>query len=158
MVNDSVRGFVFSFSGANYLSLNPNQQFVTQTRTFWLSSPTSNAGNGAVFDSTRFVMYFNSGTLLKFYPNFQGGLSGFSNVGQGTTWIFYAVTLTETTMNIYVNGSFVTSVLNTWTGENSEFQFGAYSGRDFYTGLIDDMRLYPLALTATQILDIYNGL
>jgi hypothetical protein len=119
MINDPVRGFVFSFSGNNYLSLNPNQQFVSQTRTSWLSSPTPNAGNGAVFDSTRFVMYFESGTLLKLYPNFQCGASGFSNVGQGTTWIFYAVTLTEKTMNIYVNGRFITSVLNTCVAEPS---------------------------------------
>jgi hypothetical protein len=158
MVNDSVRGFVFSFSGANYLSLNLNQTLITQTRTFWLSSATANAGNGCVYCSNKFLLYFLGGTLLKCYPNYQGGASAFTNVSQGTTWIFYAITLTDTVMNIYVNGNFVTSVANTWLGENSEIQFGAYAGGNNYTGLIDDIRLYPLALTATQINSIYNGL
>jgi hypothetical protein len=69
MVNDSVRGFVFSFSGANYLSLNPNQTLITQTRTFWLSSATANSGNGCVYCSNKFLLYFLGGTLLKCYPN-----------------------------------------------------------------------------------------
>jgi hypothetical protein len=61
-------------------------------------------------------------------------------------------------MNIYVNGNFVTSVANDWLGENSEIQFGAYAGGNNYKGLIDDIRLYPLALTQEQISKIYNGL
>jgi hypothetical protein len=155
MVNEPVSGFVFSFPGSNHLSLNLNQPLITQTRTFWLSSATANAGNGCVYCSNKYILYFLGGTLLKCYSNYEGGTAAFSNVSQGTTWVFYAMTLTDKVMNIYVNGNFVTSVANTWLGENSEIQFG---GGNNYTGLIDDIRLYQSALTASQILDIYNGL
>jgi cell shape-determining protein MreC len=62
-------------------------------------------------------------------------------------------------MSVYVNGNLIQTVSETYVGEtNSPIQFGAYGPGNFYTGLIDDMRLYQSTLTATQILDIYNGL
>jgi hypothetical protein len=102
MINDPVRGFVSSFSGINYLSLNLNQTLITQTRTFWLSSATPNVGNGCVYCSNKFLLYFLGGTRLKCYPNYEGGASAFANVTQGTTWVFYAITLTDKVMNIYI--------------------------------------------------------
>jgi hypothetical protein len=61
-------------------------------------------------------------------------------------------------MSVYVNGNLIQTVSETYVGEtNSAIQFGAYGAGNFYTGLIDDMRLYQSTLTASQINRIYNN-
>ena len=81
-----------------------------------------------------------------------------------STWTHLAFTKTTSVVNIYINGILqpvttsadpiaqITSVSNT-----ASFRVGSYTPLSLYaTGQIDDVRAYNYALTAGQILKVYN--
>lgn len=163
MFNDSIRGYVFSFSGSNFLQVTANSP-INSTKTFWVSTSTPSSGGGNLFSSVNYPIWFESTNYLKFSPNFNNGTGNkyISTISQPITWAFYAITTTSTNTYMYINGNTTANIGGTitggWAGEtNVAIQFGAYVLGNFYTGLLDDMRLYPTVLTNSQIQQIYNG-
>jgi hypothetical protein len=171
MYNDPSRGYVFSFSGSNYLQINLNNA-ATHTKTFWVSSSTPESGGGAVFSSVYNPHSFEGGKKLVSSFLTDNGSGGFvvtqdiSTLTQGLSWTFYAITVTatstaSTSFSVYING--VLSSTKQLPGpapkwiNDSNFQFGASGGDYRYTGYLDDIRFYPSVLSDTQILQIYNG-
>jgi len=149
-----IRGYVFQFSGSNYLSIYSTTS-VNSTRTFWLYSDAPGTGgvsSGNVFSSMNLGMYFNGTSYLT-----SGSVT--STIAQTARWTFYAVTTTSTIQTMYINGDGTPNASATvaWSGDTNVIQFGARNGTNFYTGYIDDMRLYPYVLTTAQIAAIYNG-
>ena len=160
MVYDNTRGFVFNFSGSNYLSVQPGSSTTattatTSTRTLWVKTSTPTAGQGNVFSSNLWPIWFQA-------TNYLGTSSGTGsriadpNI-EGTGWVFYAVTTTASTITLYVNGTSVASGATTFSGDASYVQFGAFQSANNYTGQLDDMRQYSYVLTASQIAQIYNA-
>jgi hypothetical protein len=79
-----------------------------------------------------------------------------SNVGSGTN---------RTTQYVYVNGSFVNSIVSTGTISNfnlsgiGNLHIGSdNTGTGDFTGAMQNLRLWNRALTATQVLAIYNAM
>ena len=76
------------------------------------------------------------------------------------TWTFVVGTYDGTTMREYINGvqvgtlagAFTPSILTTTGGYNIDQEEGEY-----FPGLINDVRVYNRALSATQIAAMYNG-
>ena len=79
---------------------------------------------------------------------------------QSTNWTHHAITTTSTQLKFYINGvpEYSTSTFS-FSGDTNYNYFGSFSSgnTDNYKGYIDDMRLYPSALSAAQITQIYNG-
>jgi hypothetical protein len=159
MYNDATRGYVFRFSGSNYLQISAST-LTNSTKTFWLSSSTPSTGQGNVFSSNNFAVWFQATSTLKFYPGNSGTIYT-STTTQTITWIFYAITTSNTKTYMYINGSSSSNagcnISAGWSGDTNPIQFGAYAGSNYYTGYMDDMRLYPSVLTSAEILQIYNG-
>lgn len=151
LYNDITRGYVFNLSGANYLTIN-NPTPINFSRTLWISSTSPITSYGNVFSSAKFPILFNQTTLLKFIANWGGTNTALtSNITQTSTWVFYALTVTATNMTLYINGSQTATA----SGDTANTQFGNYSGgTNYFTGYLDDMRMYPYALTASQINNI----
>lgn len=59
---------------------------------------------------------------------------------------------------LYVDAVYVGSYTTTGTINNdtNELRFGTYGGGEYYTGKMDDARLYNKALTAEEITALYN--
>lgn len=152
------RANVFSFSGGNYLQISYNLPVVF-TRTFWVSTATPGTNSGNVFSTAKSPVYFNGSTFLKNEVNWGSSTwaSCVSTTPQTSTWIFYAVVQTASTVAMYVNGLLAasSSAGSAWVGDTSVIQFGAFQSGSFYTGYLDDMRLYVRALSATEISSIY---
>ncbi|MDR4497616.1 MAG: fibronectin type III domain-containing protein [Candidatus Scalindua sp.] len=77
------------------------------------------------------------------------------------TWYHVAVTFDTTNgMVMYLDGSKVVTDSDTSTTNESDFvtKIGASDGtaQDFFNGTIDDVLLYKRALSAEEILDLYN--
>ena len=160
VVNDPAgsRGYVYQFNGSNYLSLNATTYYYGSTKTFWVYTSTPSAGQGNVFSSTSYTVWFQGTNFLNVQP---GSTKLTSNFTQGAAWTFYAITVTSGTINMYINGSSTPTVTTSASGwsanDTTAIQFGAYTGGNFYTGYLDDMRMYPMVLTASQISAIYTG-
>jgi hypothetical protein len=158
MINDTIRGSVFNFSGNAFLSLiKPTP--VNSTKTFWLKMPIFTSGNNNVYSTTKMPIWFNGGSFLTVAVNFGlgGGGDVVSTIAQTSgAWIFYAITTTATQTLLYVNGNLVKTGNLTWGGDTAAINFGAYSGASFLTGRLDDMRLYSSTLTASDINALYT--
>jgi hypothetical protein len=158
MINDTIRGSVFSFTGTNYLSINVPTP-VNSTKTFWLMMPNFVFGDNNAYSSTKMPIWFNGGTVLKVSVNFGVGGGGdvLSTVTQTSgVWLFYAITTTATQTLLYVNGVLVRTGNFTWGGDTSVINLGAYQGVSFLRGRLDDMRLYSSTLTASDINALYT--
>ena len=86
-----------------------------------------------------------------------GGISDYLDSGQGPTigeWQHIAATFSGSTARYYVNGVEVASrTVNNGAGASDTWRIGAYGGSPsgFFDGVIDDVRIYNRALTATEI-------
>jgi hypothetical protein len=158
MINDTIRGSVFNFTGANYLSINQPTP-VNSTKTFWVMMPNMTLANNNVFSSTRMPVWFSTTTFLRASVNFGigGGGEVISTIAQTSgVWLFYAITTTATQTLLYVNGVLVRTGNLSWGGDTAVINFGAYQGQSFLSGRLDDMRLYSSTLSATDIDRIYT--
>jgi hypothetical protein len=159
MINDSLRGPVFNFIGSGCLSVNQATP-VNSTKTFWVMIPKISLANNNVFSSTKMPVWFNTTTLLRASVNYGGtGAADIISTSAQVSviWKHYAVTTTATQSNLYVDGVLVKTGVVNWAGDTASLFFGAYNGQSFYTGRLDDMRLYSSALSATEINNIYTS-
>jgi Concanavalin A-like lectin/glucanases superfamily len=157
MINDASRGYVFNFNGSNSLRLNVATP-VASTKTFWLSvgNPANEFNN--VYSTVTRPIYFLKTSFSKAFVNFSTNTKVESNVPQTVEWKFYAVTVSATETKMYVNGILRQTQLATSNGETNPIYFGCYENSAFYTGLIDDMRMYDSVLSPDYIQRMYSHL
>ena len=154
-------GNALRFDGVNDIAthaLPSNVTFATYSLSLWVKSDGTNQAN--------YVSFFNSGSTGK---DFQ---IGFDNSGQykllgdsgsgvfGSAvddWTHLAVVCDGTNRKLYLNGSYVVSV----AGSDNVFQhyrFGVNrGGNKFFKGWLDDVCLFDLALSDTQVADLFSN-
>lgn len=103
--------------------------------------------------STGTALFLNNGRLAAGHAG-----SGFTEVLDGATltvgvWYHVAVTYNAATneMNLYKNGTSVTSNPNATTYTEPFLQIGTFAGDNFFNGNIDEVRIWNTARTASQI-------
>ena len=155
MINDATRGYVFNFTGANFLSLGLATP-VNSTKSFWLSSSTPTTSGGNAFSTIKCPIWFNSNTTLRAGVNFPSPTNVISTIAQTSTWLFYTITTSATTTTMYVNGTQVATASVAWTGDTATMFFGAYNSGNNLTGKLDDIRFYSSILTPTEIETLFT--
>jgi Concanavalin A-like lectin/glucanases superfamily len=156
MIYDGSRGYVFSFNGLNSLKLNVPTP-TSSTKTFWVSvgNPSNEFNN--VYSSVNRPIYFLRTSFLKAFVNFSTtNIKVESNVPQTVEWKFYAVTVSPTETKMYVNGILTETRAVSSIVENSPLFFGSYEDSVFYTGKLDDMRMYDSILPPAYIERMYK--
>jgi uncharacterized protein YjdB len=167
---------------SQYVSIPPIDLSGTQaaTVTLWTKRTYSTGGGHVLFEAT--TNYNNSTTGFAFFPDdatcqgIQAAVHG--NVGyvancygqpSSGVWHHIAVVFDKTQtggdqVKYYLDGVFQPVAWNIFAdtntnyfGNNPIFLFSRGGTQEFNNGLIDDLRLYDSALTAAQILQIYNG-
>ncbi len=114
-------------------------------------------GNGAG------ALYFTASGNPFFQLNF--ATNGFVYTSQSfpssTGWVFYAGTWSNgSSLKFYKNGILVNQTAlfsDTISAVGSGFWMGRYSGGSYFPGLIDNVRIYNRALSASEIQAMYNG-
>lgn len=124
-----------------------------------------------------------SGTLIQKATNGGGTIFGLTNVSGNiyfsrydgefapnavstslintNNWVHIVGTKKDSTLTLYINGVPETVITDDITGGGSGTNFTTYignssSGTSYFTGLLDDARVYNYALTPTQIKVLYN--
>jgi prepilin-type N-terminal cleavage/methylation domain-containing protein len=122
-------------------------------------------GNGS-YQSGGFVLGYINANLLLLQTNQSGNNSGVASSSTSFavgSWLLIAVTFDGSNMDLYINGSLVTTVSSAqgpgpitnhlYLGSATQ---GGWAGH-YFSGLIDDVRVYNRALTAAQIAAMYAG-
>jgi hypothetical protein len=157
MVYDGSRGYVFSFNGLNSLKLNV-QTPIESTKTFWVSVSNPYNDYNNVYSSLARPIYFLRTSYLKSFVNFiyPSNTKVESNIPQTAEWIFYAVTTSASETKMYVNGILTETRAVSSIVETSPIFFGCYNNSAFYTGKLDDMRMYDSILPPAYIERMYK--
>ena len=171
-INTSVLG------RGKYLELNANSYLYapdfdissSYTKMCWIYSKQENQGAGNLISSYQsgigaHYFWFNNTTKL------HAGHSGSGAVTPAVidpspptlnTWIHYAITYDQAslTMYMYRNGQLVASSINnaslSWSGGRGKLGIGTFAGTFYFNGLLDNIRIFDVALTSVQVNNIYN--
>lgn len=156
------------FNGNNNIIKASHLPEETKTISIWLKTVWDSASGYrlAVHDKKTGLAIGFSGTQLITYIGSTNGGSGsrivISNKYIANQWNHIVVIKTgDTTRDVYINGELITpSNTNFWGGDLEELNIGgrhingSYSG--FFNGLLSDFRAYVTALSAEDVLDLYN--
>jgi prepilin-type N-terminal cleavage/methylation domain-containing protein len=163
-----VDGNIMTFDGStNYAKTSKNVSLgVNWTVSFWIY-PTTAAPTEQIpfsFSWAPYFQYFSNSFLI----SLQGG-SGSSCISSYPTIIdpntinsnqWYQITITHNGVanisNMYVNGKVVgNTVTDSLCTQTNTVYFGAYTEssptRDYFKGSMDDLRMYPQSLSASEI-------
>lgn len=110
-----------------------------------------------------YLFYAGTNNMWQFWT---GKGSGWNQLSGGAvalnTWTHLTGTYDGTTMRFYVNGTLASSAnVSVTLNDSSPLRIGAGAsegtGSFFFPGSVDDVRVYPRALSATEISGIYQG-
>ncbi len=156
------------FDGSNYVTMDPVADDVkgnditlsgwvktTDTHGLWLSCNTAGRGNVAIWsiDNSRAAMYDGSDSAYEGYS---------STVVSDGQWHLLTYVRSGPTGYIYVDGflenthaaGYSFSATDLWSIAQ-EWDAGGPS--DFLVGIVDDVRIYNMALTQDQVLELVRG-
>lgn len=150
-------GTALSFNGSsNYVSASSNTLGTGFTFSAWVNNP-AHTSNELVFSTgNNRALYLRNGSVA-FYDGSAERI--FGSAIPANSWQHIAVTYDGINLRGYLNGS--------QTGADIPVTLGAYTGNIyagawqggttyFFSGLLDELRLYNRGLTQTEIFDIYN--
>jgi hypothetical protein len=157
-----------SVAGNNVEILNPSNP---NTICMWAKSADINAMSGG-FTQHLLNHGYNTGNGLRIIINTGGSLHVSYQVGgvtyskESTTQVFFNNTwvhVCETfdgasTLALYANGSALSTTGSASVNFSTNFfTLGKRSSQGYFTGTLDDLRIYSRALTASEILQLYNA-
>ena len=146
---DGVVGKALSFGGSDeYVSIPFAYNFTGYTFSFWQDA---DAGKMALGSSNSTFYKYGEASWHDVIDEWYHGASGYM-----TGRYFFTITWDGTTQKIYVNGIERDSRAHTGTCNfDATLYLGRYAAGYFYTGLIDEVRIYSTALTASEIKALY---
>ncbi|WP_220764490.1 LamG-like jellyroll fold domain-containing protein [Flavobacterium sp. UMI-01] len=109
-------------------------------------------GNGFLFKPAQSIFFASS-----------GGNNSITTSHTNNTWYHYVCTYDGTTSKIYKNGILISSVAAIWNTVNNPynqdfFRLGLteYDSTGFFSGAIDDLKIYNYALNQADITSLYS--
>ncbi|MFH1050735.1 MAG: LamG-like jellyroll fold domain-containing protein [bacterium] len=163
----AIQNSAVSFNGSNYLKANSfNASFDELTLTYWFSVDNTNGNQFMVgtnwSEGWVFSTYFWGQLGLSLYVEGKGVPDQVWGGGvQPNKWYFAAFTFDGLSARIYVDGVLkgetiweVPAKLNSFA--NTPLYFGARNNVEFFTGKLDDVRIYNKALSSEEILQLMN--
>lgn len=102
--------------------------------------------------------FINSSSVIAIGP---GGNNTTNLTNPLGTWLHMVFTYDGTTSKIYRNGVLIGNLNRNWNilNNNNNFTMGLYqsSGTNFFTGAVDDLKIYSYALSESEITNLYNN-
>lgn len=104
----------------------------------------------------KWIFWLNDGQLRLLALNNLGAAAFSPSIGQ---WYHLAVTRLGSLFSFYINGNVVSTATSTETIPDAKvpLTIGMAEGTMFFGGLLDDVRIYQRALSASEIVGIYTS-
>ncbi len=110
-------------------------------------SKSTGGAKPTIYYETNLIFFGWANDLKKLNPTLSGN------------WTHYVTTYSATGVaSIYINGALVlTEPKAGWNTANTVFRLGQTpSGADFFTGAVDDLKIFDKALSAVEVANLYN--
>jgi hypothetical protein len=155
-----------SFNGSSYVVKNSFSGDFTNggTISFWTFNNSLTDNHAWISTSQILPSVFASGGKIRAMVYNPAGASAFDAAGSAVPlgqWVFYAVVWDSSVLKIYKNGSNVdgqdTTITGTMRTSAGDLWIGADRGSRSIDGAMDEVRIYNRALSAQEVLDIYNN-
>ena len=137
----------------------------SRTVSFWVKTTTLNPnfnyafhygdaanGNGFLFKPAQSIFFASS-----------GGNNSITTSHTNNTWYHYVCTYDGITSKIYKNGILISSVAATWNTVNNPYSLNFFrlgltenDSTGFFSGAIDDLKIYNYALIQADVNSLYN--
>ncbi|HEY4183700.1 MAG TPA: LamG-like jellyroll fold domain-containing protein [Polyangia bacterium] len=158
------RGLAFVGTSSQSVALGLNDMPVNnaaQSISLWVNYPSTGTW-------TDFICLTNGVSSLQLGFNGSGKLAAWNILATSlvsatapatSTWHHVVYTYDGTTHSLYLDGGApVTSTTSTNSGAPTSVSLGSKQGTtEFFTGNLDDVRIYTRALTATEVSALYSG-
>lgn len=139
----------------------------TKTISVWVKTTWSSSGYQMIFHdlNTKLAAGFSDTRLITYVGSGNGGAGSqiqTAGIYKANEWNHIIIVKTgDTTRDVYINGVLMTTYgANYWGGDLNEFNIGGRhmsgSYNAYFDGLISDLRVYATALSADDILALYN--
>ncbi len=162
----SANGGIFTFNGTNQFincGNNSSIQITVGTISAWVRTTTPGASfRSIIAKQGAWGLFFNDGILVTYdWGNAQTRTTGL-NIANGI-WNHTAMTFTQTVGTpsnnaiIYLNGASVLTTTIKHSNHNVNLQIAEANANQFLNGNIASAQIYNRALSATEILQNYNG-
>ncbi len=170
-----VGAYAGNFNGSNDIVTLPTGSTQLETPSItvsaWINFTAATSSNYDIFQKKRpygnyrgYELYINLSNQAQFdIGNGSAYITGPSSSVSKNTWTFIVGSYDGNNINIYVNGTLKSTVANntgiSYSGGSSP---GTYIGTDsgnanYFTGFMDDVRIYNRALSAAEVQAIYNA-
>lgn len=119
---------------------------------FTYGTGTSNNAFSGCFSADR--------VLISAHTSHATWILGFGNQNVAGTWYHFTMTYDGTNAKIYRNGVLLGSEPRTWNtiNNNDIFKLGlGVAGEQWFSGAIDDLKIFDRAIDATEALQLYQG-
>jgi len=131
----------------------------------WVKTTTTSRGN--IFTNASSTSPFYTFSILS---EANGTISVFKQIGSGdigiassntyndNNWHNVVVVFDSTNMTLFIDKSQVAQISdgNAFNTLASDFKFGVGNNNTYFNGSIDQVRIFPTALTAANVTDLYN--
>ncbi len=162
----SANGGIFTFNGTNQFincGNNSSIQITVGTISAWVRTTTPGASfRSIIAKQSAWGLFFNDGILVTYdWGNAQTRTTGL-NIANGI-WNHTAMTFTQTVGTpsnnaiIYLNGASVLTTTIKHSNHNVNLQIAEANANQFLNGNIASAQIYNRALSATEVLQNYNG-
>lgn len=164
-------GYSLAFANNGYVQASGfNQTLTAATFVAWLKRTTAaDTADGVIFSrgasTNKLGMIFKDSTKIGYSWNDAAASQtfDFGLVVPLDTWALLAISVSATAAVAFMGTGGVVSVGNTRTASHpSQVMNNLYLGQDsiggrFYTGLMDEVRIFNKAITQTEFTDLYNS-
>jgi prepilin-type N-terminal cleavage/methylation domain-containing protein len=138
----------YVFSANVGLDLNPAWSVA-----LWADGPALQPANGGLWalGGSNDVQYDNAGDFILYWTTTLATAPIDNN-----KWDYWVATRNGSVFSFFKNGTLITTQSNSSTTNTNPFYVGMDAGL-FYSGLVDDVRIYKRALSAAEVQAIYNA-
>ena len=151
-------GGALSFDGINDIVSAGNSSILQQTGNYTLESwfkPNNNTAAFFILKNGEYGFKWNGNTsAVNYFDNtYKNSTKTSWNLNQ---WYHLSMVKIGSTLNFYVNGSLDSTSISAAHNINYNLEFGAWGGVNFFSGQLDQIKIYNYGRTPAQIAYDYN--
>ncbi|WEL19813.1 LamG domain-containing protein [Candidatus Nanohalococcus occultus] len=155
---EGISGNALNFDGSDrYIDLGSDVVPKTSyTKSVWVKTTDSSAGNVVSGDNGQHVLYLNGGDIEVSNTWGSSVFSAKADFHDGS-WHNIVVTYDGSTGKVYMDGELLNSGALQDVPSNSKTYIGRYNAGNYFTGKIDEVKILPFALGQNRIKEAYSN-